>query len=56
MKMHTVQVPLVELYCCTEKREKDRKLKCADNKWRNAYQKSCPIHYTNTFEIDFLIN
>ena len=44
MKMHQVQVPMVELNRCTE---------CAD-KWRNGYQKSCPIHYTNPFASDFL--
>ena len=53
MKMHQVQVPMVELNRCTEKR-KNRKFKRSDNKWRNGYQKSCPIHYTNPFARDFL--
>ena len=44
--MHQVQVPMVELNRCTEKR--------ADNKWRNGYQKSCPIYYTTQFARDFL--
>ena len=34
--------------------KKPRKLKRSDNKWRNGYQKSCPIHYTNPFAKDFL--
>ena len=52
MKMHQVQVPMVELNRCTEKRKKE--LKGADNTWRNGYQKSCPIHNTNPFARDFL--
>ena len=35
-------------------REAENNLKGADNKWRNGYQKSCPIHYTNLLARDFL--
>ena len=51
MKMHQVQVPMVELNRCTEKR---KKIKVSRQQVENGYQKSCPIHYTNPFERDFL--
>ena len=54
MKMHHVQVLMVELNRCTEKREKKLKMKVSRHKWRNGYQKRCLIHYTNLFAIDFI--